>query len=145
MNVRLLLSLAFRRESGDNPSLRRYGAIVRGGATAVIAKLIAMGAALVSVPLTLHHLGAERYGLWATLFSIMSWLSLADLGLTNGLMNALSQAFAQQRRDLAREYVSSAFWGLAALGRDPRAPRLILGLSVPLLAAAVVTLPLRFP
>jgi hypothetical protein len=39
----------------------------------------------------------------------------------------------------------AAFWGLAAIGRDPRAHRLILALSVPLLAAAIVTLPLRFP
>jgi hypothetical protein len=39
----------------------------------------------------------------------------------------------------------AAFWGLAALGRDPRAHRLILGLSAPLLAAAMLTLPLRFP
>jgi len=39
----------------------------------------------------------------------------------------------------------AAFWGLAALGRDPRVHRLILGLSVPLLAAAIVVLPLRFP
>ena len=39
----------------------------------------------------------------------------------------------------------AAFWGLAALGRDPRAHRLILGLSLPLLAAAIVVLPLRFP
>jgi hypothetical protein len=39
----------------------------------------------------------------------------------------------------------AAFWGLAALGRDPRVHRLILGLSVPLLAAAIFVLPLRFP
>jgi len=39
----------------------------------------------------------------------------------------------------------AAFWGLAALGRDPRAHRLILVLSAPLLAAAMLTLPLRFP
>lgn len=39
----------------------------------------------------------------------------------------------------------AAFWGLAALGRDPRAHRTILALSTPLLAAAIVTLPLRFP
>ena len=39
----------------------------------------------------------------------------------------------------------AAFWGLGALGRDPRAHRLILGLSVPLLAAAILTLPLRYP
>jgi hypothetical protein len=37
------------------------------------------------------------------------------------------------------------FWGLAALGRDPRVNRLILAVSLPLLAAAIVTLPLRFP
>ena len=37
------------------------------------------------------------------------------------------------------------FWGLAALGRDRRMNRLILAVSLPLLAAAVVTLPLQFP
>jgi hypothetical protein len=39
----------------------------------------------------------------------------------------------------------AAFWGLAALGRDPRVHRLILGVSVPLLVAAIVVLPLHFP
>ena len=39
----------------------------------------------------------------------------------------------------------AAFWGLGALGRDPRVHRLILVSSVPLLAAAIVTLPLHFP
>lgn len=39
----------------------------------------------------------------------------------------------------------AVFWGLAALGRDPRVNKLILAVSVPLLAAAIVTLPLRFP
>jgi hypothetical protein len=41
--------------------------------------------------------------------------------------------------------VPAVFWGLAALGRDPRAHRLIVGLSAPLLVGAMVTLPLRFP
>ena len=39
----------------------------------------------------------------------------------------------------------AAFWGLAALGRDRRLHRVILGLSAPLLVAAVVVLPLQFP
>ena len=39
----------------------------------------------------------------------------------------------------------AAFWGLAALGRDPRVHRLIIGVSLPLLAAAIVMLPLQFP
>jgi hypothetical protein len=39
----------------------------------------------------------------------------------------------------------AALWGLAALGRRPRVHRLILLLSVPLLSAAILTLPLRYP
>ena len=115
MKVRLVTSLLLGRTPAANESLRRYGSIVRGGATAVVAKLVGLGAGFAAVPLTLHYLGSERYGLWATLFSILSWLSLADLGLSNGLITALSEAFALGRRDLAREYVSTSFWGLWAI------------------------------
>ena len=40
---------------------------------------------------------------------------------------------------------SRFLWGLAVLGRHRRLHRLILGLSAPLLIAAVVTSPLTFP
>lgn len=109
------LTLLLGPEPKENTSLRRYRSILRGGVSAVIAKGVSAVAVLVAVPLTLNHLGPERYGLWVTLYSIIAWLSLADLGLTNGLMNALSEAFGKQRRDLAREYVSVAFWGLCLL------------------------------
>ncbi len=115
MNVRLVISLLLGREAALDQSLRRYAGILQGGATALVARVVSLGAGFAAVPLTLHHLGAERYGLWATLFSILSWLSLADLGLSNGLISALSEAFALGRRDLAREYVSTSFWGLWAM------------------------------
>jgi O-antigen/teichoic acid export membrane protein len=115
VNARLLTLALLGRAPAESHSQRRYGSILRGGATALVAKIVAMAAGFAAVPLTLHHLGAQRYGLWATLFSILAWLSLADLGLSNGLINALSEAFAHDRRDLAREYVSTAFWGLWAI------------------------------
>jgi len=37
------------------------------------------------------------------------------------------------------------FWGLAALGQDPRLNRAIVAVSIPLLAGAMVALPLQFP
>jgi len=114
MSVRLLLALLLGRMQHESPSLRRYGSILRGGATAVIAKGVSFVAGLASVPLTLRYLGTERYGLWASLFSILAWLTLADLGLANGLLPALSEAFAKRQLDSAREYVSAAFWGLCA-------------------------------
>jgi O-antigen/teichoic acid export membrane protein len=123
------MTLLFGRTPVQDQSLRRYAGILRGGATALVARGVAMAAGFAMVPLTLHHLGAERYGLWVTLFSLLSWLSLADLGLGNGLINALSEAFAHNRRDLAREYVSTSLWGLACMAG---VLGLVLGIAVPL-------------
>jgi O-antigen/teichoic acid export membrane protein len=73
---------------------------------------------LVSVPLAYSYLGPERYGLWIVLTSIISFMGIADLGIGNGLMNGVSDAYGKEDRDLAREYVASAFFlmlGLSAL------------------------------
>jgi O-antigen/teichoic acid export membrane protein len=73
------------------------------------ARVIGLLASLVTVPMTFSYLGQERYGLWMVLISIISMMGFADLGIGNGLMNAISEACGKDDRDLAREYVSSAF------------------------------------
>jgi O-antigen/teichoic acid export membrane protein len=70
---------------------------------------VALLTSLITVPLTLKYLGAERYGLWMILTSIVSVMGFADLGIGNGLVNAISEADGKDDRPLAREYVSSAF------------------------------------
>jgi len=44
------------------------------------------------VPLTLDYLGPERYGMWMTISSIILMLGFADLGLGNGVLNAIAHA-----------------------------------------------------
>jgi O-antigen/teichoic acid export membrane protein len=75
----------------------------------VIAKAIALLTGLISVPLTFRYLGAERYGIWMVLVSIIAAMGFADLGIGNGLMNAVSEAYGKDDRPLAKEYVTSAF------------------------------------
>jgi O-antigen/teichoic acid export membrane protein len=70
---------------------------------------------LISVPLMLRYLGAERYGLWLTISSIIAMLSFADLGMGNGLLNLLSEANGKDDRQAAKRYVSSAFFMLLAV------------------------------
>ena len=60
------------------------------------------------MPLTYRYLGPERYGLWMVLISIISVMGFADLGLGNGLINAVSEAYGKDDRPLAREFVTSA-------------------------------------
>jgi O-antigen/teichoic acid export membrane protein len=86
--------------------------------SAVASKGISVLVSLVTVPLTVGYLGAERYGAWVTIGSLLAWMQLADLGLGNGLTNALAGAYGRQRDDLARANVASGIWmltGLAAI------------------------------
>lgn len=70
---------------------------------------------LVSVPLTLHYLGVERYGLWLTISSLIACLSFSDLGINNGLLNGIAKANGLNDSVLAQQYISSAFFFLSAI------------------------------
>jgi len=75
---------------------------------AMIARAISLLTSLVSVPLTFRYLGPERYGLWMVLISFIAAMSFADLGIGNGVMNAIAEAYGRDDRELAREYITSA-------------------------------------
>jgi O-antigen/teichoic acid export membrane protein len=64
---------------------------------------------LISVPLTLGYLGTERFGLWIAISSAIAILGIADLGLGNGLMNAVAEAHGNDDEISASRYISSAF------------------------------------
>lgn len=86
--------------------------LIFGIASGILVKGMAFLFTLISVPMTLHYLGTERYGIWVTMISIMAWISIVDLGLANGLTTLLSAAIGKNRFDLARGYVATAFWSL---------------------------------
>ncbi|KAA6350172.1 hypothetical protein EZS27_002438 [termite gut metagenome] len=74
-----------------------------------IFKGISIGISLLLVPMTLNYLDKERYGLWLTLSSVISWFSLFDIGLGNGFRNKFAEALAVKNVSLARIYVSTTF------------------------------------
>ncbi|KAM3097315.1 hypothetical protein ACKFKF_20290 [Phormidesmis sp. 146-12] len=78
------------------------------GVTTLAVRGVSMGANLLSIPLTAHYLGTERFGLWLTLSMLLSWVSLTDLGLANSLTNVLSADRPDSPQ--AKQAVSSAFW-----------------------------------
>src|SRR5882757_3638825 len=67
------------------------------------------------VPLTLHYLDKERYGIWLTIFSLLGWLTFFDIGMGNGLRNKLSEALANNDTRMARIYISTAYAIVAAV------------------------------
>ena len=94
---------------------RRYVRIIQGVFSGLAGKGVAVVVGLISIPLTVKYLGAERYGAWVTISAAMAWVALADFGLSNSLTNAVSESYAKDRRDLMQTYVAAAFWSLAGV------------------------------
>jgi O-antigen/teichoic acid export membrane protein len=63
---------------------------------------------LVSVPIALGHFGAERYGLWMTVSSLLALLVYVDQGLGYGLVQAISRADGQDDREGQARDVATA-------------------------------------
>lgn len=97
---------------------KRINRALATGLTTILVKGITVSAGLISIPLTSHYLGVERFGLWLTLSSLLTWISVADLGLANSLTNVLAASDERTDKKMAREAVSSAFYlmvGIAVL------------------------------
>jgi len=105
----------FDMATPEGRSNERYRRVVMSALASAVAKGISILTLLVSVPLTVNYLGLERYGLWMTLSSMVALLGFADLGMGNGLLNAISDAHGRESTEEAGEYVSSAFFTLAGL------------------------------
>lgn len=96
-------------------SNERYRRILLTGGSTAIVKIFSALINLITVPLTLNYLGAERYGLWMAISSIMALMSFADLGLGNGLLNAISKAHGRNSIKEAQIAVSSTFYMLLSI------------------------------
>lgn len=64
------------------------------------------------IPITINYVSPPVYGIWMTLYSIISWLSIFDIGLGNGLRNNLTRCLVERNYKNAREYVSTAYISL---------------------------------
>ena len=105
----------FDSVTAEGRSRERHRRVVLSAMASVAARSISVASALITVPLTLHYLGAERYGLWIAISSVITLLGFTDLGLGNGLINILARAYGQDDRDMARHSVSSAFHLLSVI------------------------------
>ena len=99
----------------EGRSKERYRRVALTALSSGGAKVISVITMLISVPLTLHYLGSERYGMWMTISSVVLMLGFADLGMGLGLMNSISEAHGKEDRRAAAHYVSSAFFMLTGM------------------------------
>lgn len=68
---------------------------------------IRMAVAVFSVPLTIGYLGRERYGLWMTVLSLLSFVSFLDMGIFPTLLNRMAGAHARGDSAAFRAYAAA--------------------------------------
>lgn len=62
----------------------------------------------INLLILVNALGDSKYGVWATILTIVSWFDLCDLGLGNGLRNRLTESIVK-KDGRSKECVSSAY------------------------------------
>lgn len=102
-------------ESATGLSSERYRRAALTGTTAVLGRVISLGTSILTVRLTFLYLGAERYGMWMTITSVVMMFVFADLGMNNGLINLVADTTGKEDWKTARQATASAFWLLSAV------------------------------
>jgi len=103
--LRLKPSDTSTEESRSRERHRRIALTVLASAAA---KAITIGTSLITVPLTLNYLGAERYGLWMIISSVIAMMVFADFGIGNGLLNAIAEAYGRDDAQAMQTHVANA-------------------------------------
>lgn len=85
---------------------RNYLRQIKG---AVVYRALAMAASFLAIPLMIHYLGQERFGVWSTLLTVMSWIVFFDLGVGNGLRNKVAESIAKGETSEAGSYIASGY------------------------------------
>jgi O-antigen/teichoic acid export membrane protein len=113
--VGLLRLYPFDTSTPEGRSRERHRRVVLSASAAATAKFVSVATALISVPLTLHYLGPERYGMWMTMSSLIVMFAFADLGMGHGILNVVADASGREDRNAIREAASSGFFVLTII------------------------------
>lgn len=119
------------RETEAGRAQARHSAIALTALASAFARGIAILTSLAAVPLTLHFLGAERYGMWMTLSAFAALLALADLGIGNSALTAVAHGAGRGDRAELKRQISSAYGAMAGIAMVMLA---VLAAAYPLIA-----------
>ncbi len=89
--------------------MNRKKIILKNTSLGFVFKILNMGVVYFTIPFLLQYLGKANYGIWVTIFSIVNILFFVDAGIANGLKTKLTEALTNKNKNLAKEYISTAY------------------------------------
>lgn len=93
----------------------RGGRVMAAVSSGAAARILSALASLISIPLAVRYLGAERFGVWATITSTFVLLNLLDFGIAGTLTNHIARAYALGDRESSARFATNALALTAAV------------------------------
>ena len=77
---------------------------------AFVIKGVSLIISVFSMPLYMRYFSNESVlGVWYTILSVLTWITVCDLGLGSGLRNRLTEAISNKDDTAKKEYISSTY------------------------------------
>jgi O-antigen/teichoic acid export membrane protein len=78
-------------------------------AISFILKAVSIAVSFLTISFSLKLLDTNKYGIWLAISSTVSWISILDIGLANGLRNKVAEYMAEKNYSEAKIAVSSTY------------------------------------
>ncbi|MGB8260237.1 MAG: hypothetical protein WCE75_07790 [Terracidiphilus sp.] len=83
---------------------RRFG---RNVAVTIVARVVNMARGVLLVPFLLAHIGLEAYGIWTTIFILVTYVGVTTLGISNVYIKYVAEFHARREYDKANALLST--------------------------------------
>jgi O-antigen/teichoic acid export membrane protein len=121
-----------------NASLTSGWLLVRNVVWNGVGEVGPLAAALVAMPILIHKLGTERFGIIALAWTIFSYFSLFDFGIPSALTKLASDRLAEDRGDEVPTLIGTSLALMTALGL---VGSVLLSLCIPVLVGHLFKVP----
>lgn len=89
---------------GDNNSVSKNVGL------SFVVKIVSLIIGLITIPIYSLYFGNDTYyGVWLTIISVLSFITVFDFGFSNGLRTKLSISLQQKNFNQAKEYISATY------------------------------------
>jgi len=97
----------FDVSTSEGRSRERFRRLGLTSLSSIAGKFANLLAPLVSIPITLDYLGAERMGLWVAVVSVLGILAFAELGIGDALITLISRSEGEGKPEIAQRLVTN--------------------------------------
>ncbi|WP_288479658.1 oligosaccharide flippase family protein [uncultured Clostridium sp.] len=74
-----------------------------------IYKVVSLVISYIIISKSLSYLSSEKYGIWQTILTIVSWGSVSNLGIGNGVRNKITESLEKNNIKKLKGYVTNAY------------------------------------